>query len=255
MRTMSRGFGIHYTVDGDGPPLMLVAGTMLAARHWADVGYVKALADRWRVINVDPLGHGGSDRPHDADSYTVDGVTADLCAVLDAEGAARATVWGYSRGGWLACGLASRHPQRVDGIVVGGYAMHAYREEVGRMLAPLAEHLRAGDWASLWRVFGVSDAAFMQMIEDGNDAPAVAAAVEGSMRPDRFIDPASIRCPAHFYVGADDWIVPHVHADVDSLVGATVDVIGGGTHLGTFFAEAQPVLSAVTARLSGPRSP
>jgi pimeloyl-ACP methyl ester carboxylesterase len=250
---MSRGFGIHYTVDGDGPPLMLIAGTLLAARHWDDLGYVTALADQWRVINVDPLGHGGSDRPHDADSYDAAGVTADLTAVLDAEGVQRATVWGYSRGGWLTCGLASRHPERVERIVVGGYAMHAHREEAGRALTPLAGSLREGDWAGVWRAFGVSDHAFQQMIEDANDALAVAAAIEGSLRPTRFIDPTSITCPAFYYVGADDWIVPHVHADIDSLtaIGATLDVIPGRSHLGTFFAAAEPVLSAVTARLRG----
>lgn len=248
MQTTSRGYGIHYTVDGDGPPLMLVAGTMLAARHWDLLGYVDALARRWRVINVDPLGHGGSDLPHDAEAYTAAGVTADLVGVLDAEGVERATVWGYSRGGWLACSLASRHPERVKRIVVGGYAMHAHQEEVGRMLTPMAGFLRRGDWAAVWQKFGMSDKAFQQMIEGGNDRIAVAAAVDGSVRPTRFIDPASITCPASYYVGTDDWIVPHVKADVES-VGATLDVIPGQNHLGTFFAAAEPVLAVVISRL------
>ena len=65
---------------------MLVAGTLCAAQHWRDYGYVATLAKDWRVINVDPLGHGASDTPHDADSYEAAGVTADLVAVLDAEG-------------------------------------------------------------------------------------------------------------------------------------------------------------------------
>jgi pimeloyl-ACP methyl ester carboxylesterase len=32
----------------------------------------------------------------------------------------KATVWGYSRGGWLAFSLAATHPDRIDRIVVGG---------------------------------------------------------------------------------------------------------------------------------------
>ncbi|MDZ4269529.1 MAG: alpha/beta hydrolase, partial [Mycobacterium sp.] len=229
----------------------LVAGTLLAAQHWRDLGYVDVLARDWRVINVDPLGHGNSDGPHDADSYTAAGVTADLIAVLDAEGVERATVWGYSRGGWLTCALASRHPERVEHIVVGGYAMHAHLEEVGRALAPLADSLRRSDWAGVWRALHVSDREFQKMLEDGNDAEAVAAAVDGSMRPTRFVDPASIRCPASYYVGADDWIVPHVHADIESLatVGATLDVIPGRSHFGAFFEAATPVLAAVGSRV------
>ena len=134
MQTTSRGFRIHYTVDGEGPPLMLVAPTLGAAEHWLDAGYVAALAPSWRVINVDPLGHGNSDTPHDPDAYEAAGVTKDQVAVLDAEGVDKATVWGYSRGGWLACSLAAAHPERVDQIVVGGFAMHAHEEQVARLL-------------------------------------------------------------------------------------------------------------------------
>ena len=88
------------------------------------------------------------------------------------------------------------------------------------------------------------------MMEDSNDALAVAAAIDGSIRPTRYVDPASIRCPATYYVGSKDWIVPHVRADVDVL-GATLDVIDGQAHIGSFFAAADQVLPAMTARLAG----
>jgi pimeloyl-ACP methyl ester carboxylesterase len=86
------------------------------------------------------------------------------------------------------------------------------------------------------------------MIEDSNDALAVAAAIEGSLRPTRFIDPASIYCPALYYVGSKDWILPHVRADAGAL-DATGDVITGQSHLGGFFEAVKPVLAAVTPRL------
>ncbi|MDT5016465.1 MAG: hypothetical protein QOD39_2625 [Mycobacterium sp.] len=248
MRITSRGYAIDYTVDGHGPPLLLIAGTLCAARQWRDFGYAEALARDWRVINVDPLGHGDSDTPHDADAYVAAGVTADLVAVLDAEDVDRATAWGYSRGGWLACNLASRFPDRVDRIVVGAYAMHAHAVEVGRLLVPLREFLRRGDWSSLWQALAVTDPEFQRMMENSNDPRAVAAAIDGSLRPTRCIDPASIRCPATYYVGSKDWIVPHVRADVEAL-GATVDIIAGQAHIGSFFAAAAPVLTAVAARL------
>ncbi len=228
---------------------MLVAGTLCAAQHWRDYGYVAALARDWRVINVDPLGHGASDTPHDADSYEAAGVTADLVAVLDAEGVDRATVWGYSRGGWLACNLASRYADRVDRIVVAAYAMHAHEEEAGRLLAPLAGFLRSGNWSGLWEALGVTDRRFQQMMQDSNDPLAVAAAIDGSLRPTRFVDLSSIHCPATYYVGSEDWIVPHVRDDVDTL-DATLDIIAGQGHMGSFFASAEPVLAAMTERLA-----
>ena len=86
------------------------------------------------------------------------------------------------------------------------------------------------------------------MMEDSNDPLAVAAAIDGSLRPTRFVDPKSVRCPATYYVGSEDWIVPHVRADVETL-GATLDVIAGRDHIGSFFASAEQVLPAVAARL------
>ena len=86
------------------------------------------------------------------------------------------------------------------------------------------------------------------MMQDLNDALAVAAAIDGSLRPTRYVDPASIRCPARYYVGSEDWIVPHVRTDVETL-DATLDIIDGQGHLGSFFASAEPVLAAMTARL------
>ena len=186
MQTASRGFTINYSVSGDGPPLLLVPGTLCAARQWADFGYAATLERHWRVIAVDPLGHGDSDTPHDADSYEAAGVTADLVAVFDAAGIEQATVWGYSRGGWLACNLASRCPDRVERLVVAAYAINAHEEEVDRILVPLIGHLREGNWSALWQAFGITDRPFQQMMQDGNDALAVAAAIDGSLRPTRY---------------------------------------------------------------------
>ena len=86
------------------------------------------------------------------------------------------------------------------------------------------------------------------MIEGANDPLAVAAAIDGSLRPTRLIDPATVRCPASYYVGSEDWIVPHVRADVEALE-ATLDVIPGQAHAGVFFAAVEPVLEAVRLQL------
>jgi pimeloyl-ACP methyl ester carboxylesterase len=85
VQAQSRGFTINYEVRGDGPPLVLVPGTLSSAAQWELFGYVETLCDIYRVVSVDPLGHGRSDKPHDPDAYAAAGVTADLLAVLDAE--------------------------------------------------------------------------------------------------------------------------------------------------------------------------
>ena len=58
VQAQSRGFTIHYEARGAGPPLVLVPGTLSSAAQWELFGYVDMLCERYRVISVDPLGHG-----------------------------------------------------------------------------------------------------------------------------------------------------------------------------------------------------
>ena len=95
--------------------------------------------------------------------------------MLDAEELERATVWGYSRGGWLACHLATAHPERVARIAIGGFGSHAHEAEVP-LLSGWVEHLGRGDWDGFWRTFGVQDRTPLKPIEEENDPQAVAAA-------------------------------------------------------------------------------
>jgi pimeloyl-ACP methyl ester carboxylesterase len=237
MNTQSRGFTIHYEAAGAGPPLVLVPGTMSSAAQWKMFGYIEELAREHRVLAVDPLGHGQSDKPHDPDAYAPEEVTADILAVLDAEALEQATVWGYSRGGWLAYRLAAAYPERVARIAIGGYASHAHQAEVP-LLSDWVEHLGRADWAAFWRTFGVNDHRPLKPIEDENDPLAVAAAVAGSMQPTRSVDLEAIKCPSLHYVGGQDWIVDHVRADAAALH-APVNVLDDLTHLTAFAAAGQ----------------
>jgi pimeloyl-ACP methyl ester carboxylesterase len=94
----SRGWSISFRAEGDGPPLVLLHGWSQWSAQWREYGYAGQLAAPFRVIAVDLLGHGESDRPHDPDEYAEALLVADIVAVLDAEGAGRACVWGYSLG-------------------------------------------------------------------------------------------------------------------------------------------------------------
>jgi len=103
--TQSRGFKISYDDAGQGPVIVLIPGLTMSAADWRDAGYVDQLAVSHRVLSVDPLGNGVSDKPHDPGAYAYPAVAADVVAVMDAAGVDRATVWGYSRGAALALAL------------------------------------------------------------------------------------------------------------------------------------------------------
>lgn len=82
---------------------------------WA--GDVAALAERYRVYAVDVPGEPGKSTPNRlplAGAAHVDWL-ADLLAALQLD---KATLVGYSQGGWLALEFATTHPARIDRLIL-----------------------------------------------------------------------------------------------------------------------------------------
>ncbi len=67
-----------------------------------------------RVIHFDKRGTGVSDRGIPPPS--LDARVADLVAVMDAAGADRAIIAGWSEGGTMAAFFAATYPERTEGI-------------------------------------------------------------------------------------------------------------------------------------------
>ena len=110
-KVTSRGFGISYDDVGEGPTIILISGFSQSGGDWWELGYVDRLvALGRRVLVVDPLGHGTSDRPHDPSAYKWPGVALDIVATMDAAGIADATLWGFSRGAALAASATIETP-------------------------------------------------------------------------------------------------------------------------------------------------
>jgi len=128
----NQGVRIHYRVEGEGPPLVLQHGFTGSIEDWYEAGYVDALRPAFRVILVDARGHGASDKPHDPNAYLLETRAADVAAVLDSLGIARAHFWGYSMGGWIGFGMAKYAADRVDALVIGGQHPYARSGEANR---------------------------------------------------------------------------------------------------------------------------
>ncbi|UWU95723.1 alpha/beta fold hydrolase [Bradyrhizobium sp. CB1015] len=84
---VSRGERIHYTNDGTGPIVVLQHGFLLDAESWRRAGIVSVLAQRYRVLCVDSLGHGRSDKPTHQELYEQKQRAADTPATALFEGA------------------------------------------------------------------------------------------------------------------------------------------------------------------------
>ncbi len=110
-----REYNIHYVEVGRGEPLLLIPGAFTTYRTWSRV--LPLLSAEHRVLAVDYLGVGDSDKPEQGFHYTVE-EQADLLADMIVElRLSRVTVVGASYGGAIALNLAARHPAIIGKVV------------------------------------------------------------------------------------------------------------------------------------------
>jgi pimeloyl-ACP methyl ester carboxylesterase len=112
------GHRLAYTSYGEGPRVtVLVHGLLLNQRMHAELA--EALAERGnRVITLDLLGHGASDRPPDMWRYSMDTFGAEVIALLDHLELDEAVVLGTSLGANTALEAAALAPERLRGMVI-----------------------------------------------------------------------------------------------------------------------------------------
>jgi pimeloyl-ACP methyl ester carboxylesterase len=201
----SRGFAISYDDIGEGPPIVLISGFSQSGGDWWELGYVQRLvALGRRVLVVDPLGHGSSDRPHEPDAYRWPDVAMDIVAAMDATGAARAIVWGFSRGAALAASIATERPDRAVGLVLG--AGGDLGETPPIALSPPIEALLAGDWTAFFATPGGSiyRDTTRSYHERVNDPRAFGAVLAGRRLFPYDIKLSRVSVPAFVYGGSED---------------------------------------------------
>jgi pimeloyl-ACP methyl ester carboxylesterase/UDP:flavonoid glycosyltransferase YjiC (YdhE family) len=112
------GNKVYYEVFGAGEPtVVLVHGLPVAhSRTWK--ANIPVLARNNRVVSLDLLGNGLSDRPHDPSAYALPNTYATVQAVLAATGTTRRIVIGVSLGAFLALMDAAFNPDDVAGVVL-----------------------------------------------------------------------------------------------------------------------------------------
>lgn len=114
------GFRTNFHDTGSGNPVPLIHGSGPGVSAWANWRLtMPALSERFRVLAPDILGFGYTERPP-AVRYDLEAWTAHLVGFLDALALDRVSVVGNSFGGALALSLATRHPERVNRLVLMG---------------------------------------------------------------------------------------------------------------------------------------
>lgn len=113
-----RGHRLVYDSYGEGDRVLVyLHGLLLDAD--LNRGLATALAEQGhRVVLLDLLGHGRSDRPARATDYRIDSYAEQVVALLDHLGVERAVLGGVSLGANVSLFVATDHPDRVAGLVL-----------------------------------------------------------------------------------------------------------------------------------------
>jgi pimeloyl-ACP methyl ester carboxylesterase len=110
-----QGYNIHYVEVGEGDPIILIPGAFSTYRHWNRV--IPHLSKHYRLICIDYLGVGDSDKPRSGFGYTIE-EQADLIAkMIEVLQLSKVQIFGVSYGGAIALNLAARYPKKVDKII------------------------------------------------------------------------------------------------------------------------------------------
>jgi len=237
----SGGVRIHYTVEGEGEPVVLIHGWGVDLEWcWGEPGTIKSLAEHYQVIAIDNRGHGRSDKPHDPQQYGMNMVT-DVIRLLDHLSIRTAHIVGYSMGGTIVSVLLTEHPRRVRTATMGGFGW-----EEGD--APLKRRLATAEFLEQGRGIGPAVLALTPPSEQGpvaeqleainkwfldrNDPLALAAIARGNAAPQA--SEKKLRAnnlPALAVVGKLDPLRPSVDKLASMMGTLKVVVVPGENHL------------------------
>jgi 3-oxoadipate enol-lactonase len=234
---------LHHRIDGpdDAPPLVMLGSLGSTLEMWEP--NVPALAEHFRVIRLDNLGHGGSPVPDGP--YSMSGLAATALATLDALRVERFAWCGLSLGGMIGMHLGSEHGDRVSRLVL--CCTTAYFEDKtpwrsrietvrAEGTAAVAEAVSARwftpEYAAAHPEVAAGAAGWISGTSDAGYAASCAAIVDWDHR-DRL---AAVTPPTLVIGGADDLatpVEPHSRTIAAGIPGAHLEVIPGG-HVATW---------------------
>lgn len=120
-------FDTNYHDMGSGEPVLLLHGSGAGVSGWANWrGIAPVLSENFRALIIDLVGFGYTECPEDLQFHIYDTWIDQVLAFLDTLGIEKVHLVGNSFGGGLSLHLASKHPDRVDKMVLmgaGGVAM------------------------------------------------------------------------------------------------------------------------------------
>jgi 4,5:9,10-diseco-3-hydroxy-5,9,17-trioxoandrosta-1(10),2-diene-4-oate hydrolase len=118
-QTLPNGVRLHYLDQGEGPVVLWLHGSGPGASGYSNFkgNAPEFVTAGYRNILLDLPGFGRSDKPEDV-QYNLDFFVDCVAEFLQAIGVTRCTLLGNSLGGAIALGLALRHPQLAEKLIL-----------------------------------------------------------------------------------------------------------------------------------------
>src|SRR5437667_10142494 len=207
------GAKVHYVDAGTGSPVILLHGLADDIGVWESA--IAPLAAKYRVVALDQIGFGRSDKP--LLNYRVSTFVDFLDGFLNELNIKRASLVGNSLGGWVAADFALKHPDRIERLVLSdaaGYAalaktmdpralnaLHLASREDIRYLGPLTFRDK--------RFYEDVDLAFKQRVAAG-DSYTVSQLLDSMRRGENVLDGrlGAMEKPTLILWGRDDKLIP-----------------------------------------------
>lgn len=129
------GFRLAYETVGEGMPFVLLHGILLDSHINRELA-TRIAVEGYRVILLDLLGHGRSDKSTDPKDHRCDFYGDQVIALLDHLGIERAVVGGVSLGCIVSLHVAAKAPQRVAALFLEMPVMEWSAPWAAFLLAP-----------------------------------------------------------------------------------------------------------------------
>lgn len=109
------GMPVHYKIEGEGEPLVLLHGTAASLHTWD--GWTEALQDDFKIIRLD-LPAFGLTGPHPEGRYSISYYSTFLKKFLDSQGINSCYLAGNSLGGGIAWNFTVDNPEYVKKLIL-----------------------------------------------------------------------------------------------------------------------------------------
>jgi pimeloyl-ACP methyl ester carboxylesterase len=241
----SNGVKIHYIVEGEGEPVVLIHGfTADIDMQWRMPGIISKLKQDYQVVALDNRGHGKSGKPHDPKQYGPEMVN-DVIRLLDHLKIEKANIVGYSMGGFMTNYLVNNHPDRCVTATLGGAGWSKANDERTEFMTLLADSLEQGKGmgplieqltpANRPKPNAQEIEFINQMIMTRNDPKALAACIRGLRNVTVTAEQLKAnQVPALCLIGSDDPLKVGVDELQPVMANLKVEVIEGADHMTAF---------------------